>query len=215
MRLSEQSNKRHYTGLTLIELMVVIGVIALLSALLLPVVARARREGKRADTLSNLRQCSLALSMYCEDYDGLTSMPTYETAKKLLHTVPTCDKADYWRTSCVADWGKPLIGSYGYVRGLQRYSTHEGWQGYLDRTNDPRSASGSLFVSIFYANNTISAFHGESPDIATCGIKHCLIPDHLVRLRMDGSVATTSWQRWKLPTQTMIFSWEGPFFFAE
>ncbi|MCX6380909.1 MAG: hypothetical protein NT023_15780, partial [Armatimonadetes bacterium] len=69
--------------------------------------------------------------------------------------------------------------------------------------------------SIFYANNTISAFHGESPDIATCGIKHCLIPDHLVRLRMDGSVATTSWQRWKLPTQTMIFSWEGPFFFAE
>ncbi len=219
MNLSKQHRNQNYKGFTLIELMVVIGIIALLSAIVLPVLARARREGHKVDTISNLKQCGLSLSLYCEDYDGVTSMPTYEAANKLLKTAPTCDKADFWRASCTNDWGKPLIGSYGYVRGLQRYSTPEGWQEYLDWTDNPHSASGSLLVSIFYANNTISAFHGERPDLKLNHCSYlsepCQTPDHLVRLRMDGSVATTSWKRWRVDTQHSIFDWEGLFFFAE
>lgn len=47
-------------GLTLMELLVVVAIIALLAALLLPVVNDARKRGYEATCLSNLRQLSAA-----------------------------------------------------------------------------------------------------------------------------------------------------------
>jgi prepilin-type N-terminal cleavage/methylation domain-containing protein/prepilin-type processing-associated H-X9-DG protein len=57
-------------GFTLIELLVVIAIIALLLALLIPVLGRARELGQRAVCLSNLRQLTLAWLAYANDYDG-------------------------------------------------------------------------------------------------------------------------------------------------
>ena len=55
-------------GLTLMELLVVVAIIALLVALLLPVVNDARKRGYEATCLSNLRQLSAAWQLYTEDY---------------------------------------------------------------------------------------------------------------------------------------------------
>jgi prepilin-type N-terminal cleavage/methylation domain-containing protein len=54
---------------TLIELLVVIAIIAILAALLLPALARARESGKRAVCMSNLRQWAQGLEMYASDND--------------------------------------------------------------------------------------------------------------------------------------------------
>jgi general secretion pathway protein G len=54
----------------LIELLVVIGIIALLAAILFPVFAAARGKARQAACLSNLRQIGAATQMYVSDYDG-------------------------------------------------------------------------------------------------------------------------------------------------
>ncbi len=57
-------------GFTLIELLVVIAVIALLIAILIPVLNIARERGQRVVCLSNLRQLTLAWVAYADDHDG-------------------------------------------------------------------------------------------------------------------------------------------------
>ena len=65
-----RTNRRCSQAFTLLELLVVIAIIALLAALLLPVLARAKDKARSVQCLNNLKQWNLALALYVEDADG-------------------------------------------------------------------------------------------------------------------------------------------------
>ncbi len=65
-------------GFTLVELLVVIGIIAVLIAVLLPALNRAREHAKATVCLSNLRQLGLVFHLYALDNKGWVPHPSVE-----------------------------------------------------------------------------------------------------------------------------------------
>src|SRR4051794_3412540 len=61
---------RRFGGFTLVELLVVIGIIALLISILLPSLAKAREQGNRIKCASNIRQIAMGARMYANEQKG-------------------------------------------------------------------------------------------------------------------------------------------------
>jgi prepilin-type processing-associated H-X9-DG protein/prepilin-type N-terminal cleavage/methylation domain-containing protein len=55
---------------TLVEILIVIGIIAIVAAILFPVLANSKKKSLSAKCQSNLRQIGIMISMYKQDYDG-------------------------------------------------------------------------------------------------------------------------------------------------
>src|SRR6202035_166746 len=67
-----QSNPFSRRGITLLELLVVIGIISVLASIVLPVVSRVRRAARSVQCLANLREIESAYQTYVMANDGVS-----------------------------------------------------------------------------------------------------------------------------------------------
>jgi len=88
--------KRNRTGFTLIELLVVIAIIAILAAILFPVISSAKERGRQARCLNNLKQLMTGVREYCDDNNGVMPFCLEEgTGKPDWTGCVTCGQSNY------------------------------------------------------------------------------------------------------------------------
>lgn len=141
--------KNRRRAFTLVELLVVIGIIALLISILLPSLNSAREAARSVKCLSNLRQLNLAIQMYANENHGYLPPILYRTAQ----TVPVGNVM----TPCLLRWfgGWTSAGSVYTADAsiLKRYV------GNASVSGCPSFSDGEIFSTQYgpcsYAYNTI------------------------------------------------------------
>lgn len=95
-------------GFTLVELLVVIGIIALLVSILLPTLASARRSAQTVACLANMRSLGQAMTIYVSENNGYIPGSPYTTGREYANKEISGNKTTDGENLGIFDWMSPL-----------------------------------------------------------------------------------------------------------
>ncbi|MEI6519833.1 MAG: type II secretion system protein [bacterium] len=181
----------HKRGFTLMELLVVIGIIAVLAAILIPVVTNARKSGYKATCVNNMREIGAALIAYRQDKAIFPDI----TSQVGLQSVLINEKKLTGRRTCPKD-----------ADGTDSYSAMYNYWGYAKATTPTPLKDLASAKAVYSAlnNNAQHYWHpNDYPDsdfpglanpncpngtIVTICVNHTDMAGKYVILRKDGTV---------------------------
>jgi prepilin-type N-terminal cleavage/methylation domain-containing protein len=178
---------------TLIELMICILIVSILASLLFPVFSRSLKSAHGVGTISNLRQCYLALATYESDN---SEWPDYEQSILALAKAPTHDSGDYWKVSHGKVY-EPMIYSYAYVRGVKySFGSNELWREFLaEQLTNGKTVP--LLASVWQSEQrtkfvSSSSVFPTQPAFFRCWAeRRCFLPPRVTYVYLDGSAKGT------------------------
>lgn len=169
---------------TLVELIIVLSIVAIITAIAYPVIAGAVGRAKESQCMSNLRQFGVAIEMYRNDYDGIGKWGT-PAQMGMPHPFVTLVFEKYLSTHLQCGGVDPTRGVRGlYAQFWWNYSDTN-WAGYVAKWNDRT-------IAIFDTNhrNRVGAY--ESPIAIHYGMGLTLSGNVRV-LSKRGSPENQSW----------------------
>ena len=156
-----KTNTKQHNGslaFTLIELLVVIAIIAILAAMILPALARAKEAARRTDCSVHLKQIEVALKMYSDD--NRNSFPSRSDAVRWPHAM-----VDYYRNTnllvCPTDLARGMPTNQGasnpqyFADNATRSYIMNGWNDYFG------NAAGGTIKKTDFKNVADTVVFGE------------------------------------------------------
>jgi prepilin-type N-terminal cleavage/methylation domain-containing protein/prepilin-type processing-associated H-X9-DG protein len=112
-------NSRRESGFTLVELLVVIGIIALLISLLLPALNKARRAAKTVQCAANIRSILQGMQIYAAQNNGAIPGSPHTSSRFIYSNLDTATQnPTFSNTNCptvisISDWASPIAKVMG------------------------------------------------------------------------------------------------------